>query len=263
LTDRNKATPRRQISILPLKIPRTQLGVPLEDIVFKAFRRYRLTPLTGDVVAVASKVASIVERRTVRLEGIRPSQKAQGIARAWNINPRLTQVILNESDEILGGVPRFLLTVKSGVLTPNAGIDQKNSPRGTITLWPRNSDSTADKLRKAVLNKFKARVGVVIVDSRITPLRMGTVGLAIGISGFSPIADVRRRRDLYGRQVKATRFNLADDIASAAHLAMGEVNERIGVVLVRGMKIQLGEYASRLARLRRQQCLITANLKPL
>ncbi len=264
MTDRNEtAASKRQITIIPLKISRVLPGRALYDIVFRAFRNHHVTPRTGDVIAVASKVASIAERRIVQLDKIQPSTHARRIGRDWNINPRLAQVILNESDEILGGVPNFLLTVKKNILTPNAGIDQKNSPRGTITLWPRNPDSTADQLRKAVQKKFSARVGVIIVDSRITSLRMGTVGLAVGISGFLPIVDERRKRDLYGREVKATRLNIADDVASAAHLAMGEVNERVGVVLVRGMKIHMGKYTSKLARVRRGQCLIAANLKPI
>jgi F420-0:gamma-glutamyl ligase len=108
--------------------------------------------------------------------------------------------------------------------------------------------------------QFRANVGVEIVDSRVTALRMGTTGLAIGISGFSPIRDERGSKDIYGRVVRATRTNVADDIASASHLVMGEKNERVGLVLVRGVQIRLGQFSSELVRLRKRNCLIAARL---
>jgi coenzyme F420-0:L-glutamate ligase/coenzyme F420-1:gamma-L-glutamate ligase len=211
-------------------------------------------------VSVASKIASISEGQIIQLDLIQPSKLADLLSARWSIDRRLAQIIIDESDAILGGVKGFILTIKHGILTPNAGVDQKNSVLGTVTTWPKDPDLTADRLRMSLRKRFRANIGVEIVDSRVAALRMGTIGLAIGISGFSPVHDERGEKDLYGRLVRTTRANIADDIASASHLVMGERNERVGLVLVRGARIRLGQFSSELVRLNRRQCLISANL---
>ena len=250
----------RQLSVIPVKLPKIHLNERLDAVIIHAFEQHGLTPHTGDVVSVASKIASISEGQIIQLDLVQPSKLANLLSVRWSIDRQLAQVILDESDAILGGVKGFVLTIKHGILTPNAGVDQKNSMPGTVTTWPKNPDLTADKLRMSLRKRFRGNIGVEIVDSRITALRMGTSGLAIGISGFSPIRDERGAKDLYGRLVTATRANTADDIASASHLVMGERNERFGLVLVRGARIRLGRFSSRLARVDKRQCLISANM---
>jgi len=250
----------RQLSVIPVKLPKIQPHQRLDSVIIHAFEQHDLTPHTGDVVAVASKIASISEGQTIQLDLVQPSKLADLVSARWSIDRRLAQIIIDESDAILGGVKGFVLTIKHGILTPNAGVDQKNSVLGTVTAWPKNPDLTADKLRLSLRKRYRANIGVEIVDSRVTALRMGTIGLAIGISGFSPIRDERGEKDLYGRSVSTTRANIADDIASASHLVMGERNERVGLVLIRGARIRLGQFSSKLVRLTKQQCLISASL---
>jgi len=127
------------------------------------------------------------------------------------------------------------------VLIPNAGIDHKNVPEGHVVLWPERPPETAEKIRQEILEKMGKRVGVLIVDSRVTPLRMGTVGVAIGIAGFEPIRDFRAKRDLYGNPLLITRHAVADDIASAAHLIMGEASEGVPIVLVKNAPADFNE----------------------
>jgi len=250
----------RQLSVIPVKLPKIQPHQRLDSVIIHAFEQHDLTPHTGDVVAVASKIASISEGQTIQLDLVQPSKLADLVSARWSIERRLAQVIIDESDAILGGVKGFVLTIKHGILTPNAGVDEKNSLLGTVTTWPKNPDLTADRLRMSLRKRFHTNVGVEIVDSRVTALRMGTIGLAIGISGFSPIRDERGEKDLYGRIVRATRTDIADDIASASHLVMGERSERVGLVLVRGARIRLGQFSSELVRLSKRRCLISANL---
>jgi F420-0:gamma-glutamyl ligase len=179
------------------------------------------------------------------------------LAREWKIDPYLTAVVLREADGILGGVPGFLLTMKKGILTPNAGVDLKNSPPGMATLWPLDSDKSAQRLRAGLEHRYTTRVGVEIVDSHVTPLRLGTVGLAIGLSGFLPVLDSRRRLDLFGRPIKVTQTNVADGLAAMAHVLMGEAAERVGAVLIRGAPVTLNSSGrSKLAKLKRDKCLI-------
>jgi coenzyme F420-0:L-glutamate ligase len=179
----------------------------------------------------------------------------------WGLDERLAALVLGEADEILGGVRGFLLTVKSGILTPNAGVDLKNSPPGTAMLWPTNPDRSAKRLRTSLERRYRTRLGVEIVDSHVTALRLGTVGLAIGLSGFNPIRDTRGVDDLYGRLIRVTQANVADDIASATHLLMGESTERVGAVIFRGLPIEtslVGE--GRLVKFTKRKCLIGSSL---
>ena len=169
--------------------------------------------------------------------------------------------MIGESADILGGVNGFLLTIRDGILTANAGVDLKNCPPGHAMLLPRNADTSAAELRKLLEMHYGGHLGVIIVDSRVTPMRLGTVGLAIGISGLNPVRDFRGTSDLYGRKVKVTRTNVADDLASAAHLLMGESEERIGLVIARKTRVSLdGLNGSRRVRLKATSCLIANNL---
>jgi coenzyme F420-0:L-glutamate ligase len=177
------------------------------------------------------------------------------------MDQRLGAIVLEEADRILGGVRGFLLTVKNGILTANAGIDLKNCPPGTAILWPKNADRSAALLRKRLEKRYSARLGVIVVDSRVTAMRLGTVGLAIGVSGLAPVSDHRGTSDIYGRKAKITQTNVADDLASSAHLLMGETNQRIGVVIARGVPVSLRDVdGSRRARLNATRCLIARNI---
>ena len=213
----------------------------------------------GDILCVASKVVSMAERRIIRLKSMQVSNTAQRLATKYSMNRQLAQVVVDEADSIWGGVKGFLLTVKHGILTANAGVDVKNSPAGTAILWPVDPDISASLLRASVMRDRNARIGVAIIDSRITPLRLGTGGIAIGLSGFRGIRDERGKFDLYGRRIMVTQANLADDVASAAHLLMGERDERRGLVVVRNAPVVLTDDFSNVS-LDARKCLIGVSL---
>jgi len=151
------------------------------------------------------------------------------------------EVVLREAEKVYGGIPGALLTLKNNVLIPNAGVDHKNAPRGYAVLWPEKPHESAEKIRNEIFKKTGKYVGVLIIDSRVTPLRMGTTGVAIGMAGFDPIRDCRADKDLYGNPLLITKHALADDLASAAHLIMGEVNELIPAVLARNVPADFSE----------------------
>ena len=249
------------VTLIPVKLPRVEPGQNLESTILQAFKKQKVSLRNGDVVSVASKVVSICKRRIMSLDDVEVSERARRIAKRWAIDGRLAEVVLHEAEAILGGVKGFLLTVKNGNLTANAGVDLKNSPPGTVILWPEDADRSARELQKSLEVAFRLQLCVEIVDSRVTPLRLGTTGLAIGLSGFLPVRDERGKLDLYGRRVRATQTNIADDLAAAAHLLMGEVDERVGVVVIRNAPLILGEeYASRRVKLGAERCLITSNI---
>ncbi|MFQ6065431.1 MAG: coenzyme F420-0:L-glutamate ligase [Candidatus Bathyarchaeia archaeon] len=223
---------------------RTGLIKPKDDlvsIVLAALNKQKLKIEDGDVMAFASKAISTAQNRLIRLDTINPSKEAEKLANKYRLDPTFVEVVMGEAEKIYGGVSGALLTLKNGVLIPNAGVDHKNAPRRYVVLWPENPHRSAEKIRAEIFERTGRNVGVLIVDSRVTPLRMGTTGLAIGIAGFNPIKDWRMGKDLYGNKLLITRHALADDLASAAHLVMGETDELVPAVLVKGVPFSLTE----------------------
>ena len=219
------------------------------DSLAESIRRRGLLLKNKDIVAVSSKVVAISEGRVRELSSVEPSEKARVLAQKYALSPKLAQIVMDESDEILGGVNGFLLTTRNGDAAANAGVDEKNAPPGSVVLWPRNPDSSARKLRQSLYQKYRKRVGVVIVDSRVSPLRIGTVGFAIGCSGIEPLRDLRGSLDLHNRRVRVTRHAIADSIAGAAQLLMGEAGERIPFAIVRDAPVVFGHSGINRAKL--------------
>jgi len=225
----------------------TKLVEPDDDlvnIILDAIHEQKLVIEDKDILAITSKALATVQGRIVRLNSIKPSEKARKLAGKHDLEPTYVEIILREADEIYGGVRKALLTLKNNVLIANAGVDHKNAPEGCVILWPEKPHESAEKIRIKILKRTGKHVGVIIVDSRVTPLRMGTTGVAIGIAGFEPIVDCRGARDLYGNPVLITRHALADDLASAAHLIMREADERVPAVIIRGMPANISEKIS-------------------
>jgi len=237
-------------------------GEDLFRIVYNSLTEEQLQLQHADILAIASKIVSVCEGRIVKLADAPVNRTARLAARKWRVDEKLAAFVVKEADEIVGGVNGFILTVKNGILTPNAGIDMKNSPRGTATLWPINPDRSARELRRKLARRCNTSIGVEIVDSHVTPLRLGTVGLAIGLSGFVPVRDHRGVHDIFGRSIRVTQANVADDLAAAAHLLMGESKEHVGAVLIRGGELAINAAATgELARLNRDRCLIGSSLR--
>ncbi|HID17879.1 TPA: cytidine deaminase, partial [Candidatus Bathyarchaeota archaeon] len=163
-----------------------------------------------------------------------------------------------------GKVYKAFLTLKNNFLIANAGIDSSNAREGEVALWPKNPQETAEKIMKELSKRTGKRVAVVVVDSRTVPLRRGTIGLALGVAGFRPVKDYRKRKDLFGKPLQITLQNLADDLACAAHLLMGEANEGVPIVLARGAPVELDHDANaNVAFIRPEECLYMKVLKTL
>jgi coenzyme F420-0:L-glutamate ligase len=184
---------------------------------------------------------SFAENRLARLNDVKPSKKAKLLAKKYALAPVFAELILREADDIVGGVPKAVLTLNNGVFTVNAGIDNKNAPEGYVVLWPRNSQKSAERIRKEIMLRTGKKIGVLIVDSTVMPSRMGTRGLAIGVAGFEPVKDYRGTPDIFGKDIIMTVHNVADDLASAAHAVMGESTERIPVAIIRDAPVVFEE----------------------
>ncbi len=223
-----------RLNIRPLKSRIVREGDSILELLSEALSRSSMRLRTGDIIAISSKVVAISEGRIRSLVTVRPTLRAKNLARKYSMSPAFAQVVLEEADSVLGGVKGAMLTIKDGDSTANAGVDRKNAPEQSVVLWPSNSDASARAIRDSIQSHRSKKVGVVIVDSRVTPLRLGTIGLAIGCAGFQAVRDLRGTKDLSGRRIEITRQAIADGIAAAAHLVMGEAGERIPFVLVRG-----------------------------
>ncbi|MCP8304830.1 MAG: coenzyme F420-0:L-glutamate ligase [archaeon] len=193
----------------------------------------------GDIIVLSSKFIAMSEGRIVKIPDVVPSPEAEELASKLHLQTNLAELILREAEVVFGGVPGFALSVKYGVLTPNAGIDRSNVQAGWAILYPRTPFKTAEMLRRRILLETGKKVGIIITDSRLLPSRSGTSGIAIGVAGFDPIKDERGRRDLFDNVLRVTRRSLADDISAGAQLLMGEADEGIPIVIVRNTWIKL------------------------
>ena len=235
-------------------------GDLLLDHLKAAMNRQGLEIQEHDIIVLAESAVATAQGRITSLKTIKPSGRALQLSRQYEMDPALAEVVIQESDEIIGGINGFLLSVKSGHLLPNAGVDGSNAPDGYVTLLPEEPGALAHALRKKIFEETGCFVGVLIIDSRTHPMRYGCGGVAIACSGIPSVIDERGRKDLYGRELMVTRRAVADNIASAAELVMGESDESIPAVLVRGLDIEFGEFEG-IELIRPDECLFIGSLK--
>ena len=193
----------------------------------------------GDVVCIAQKIVSKAEGRMVPLAGVRPGPEAVRLARETEKDPRLVQLILDESTAVMRQRPGILIVRhRLGFVCAHAGIDQSNIDHDdgeNALLLPTDPDRSAAEMRARLLELTGKSVGVVITDSHNRPWRLGTIGTVIGASGIGVLDDRRGTTDLFGRELRVTLSNRADAIAAAATLVMGETTEKIPIVIARGV----------------------------
>ncbi|MFQ5998275.1 MAG: coenzyme F420-0:L-glutamate ligase [Candidatus Bathyarchaeia archaeon] len=187
----------------------------------------------NDIIVLASKYVALAQGRFVDLKKVKASKKAIEFSERFDIPKSLSQLILKEAQQILGGASGYVLTVKDGVAVPNAGIDRSNIFPGFAILHPKHPFREARKIKREILRLRQKSVGVIITDSRLMPLRLGTTGVALGVAGIHPVKDERGRRDLFGNKLKVTMRAIADDISAGAQLLIGEANEATPIVIVR------------------------------
>lgn len=190
-----------------------------------------------DILVVSSKFVAMSEGRVVKLDTVRPGAKAKRLASKYRMDERLAQLVIEESDEIVGGISGFALAIRNGMMAPNAGIDKSNVPAGYAILYPKDPFKSARLLRQQFLDKKGVNVGVVIADSRLMPTRRGTTGVAIAAAGFSPTEDERGKADLFGNKLRVTFRAMADSLATMGVAVMGESAESTPAAVVRGFSV--------------------------
>jgi coenzyme F420-0:L-glutamate ligase/coenzyme F420-1:gamma-L-glutamate ligase len=248
-----------QLTIMTLHgIPPVRAGDDLTQLVLAALQENDLPLQDQDILVITQKIVSKAEARSVDLTQIEPSARAKELAAVTGKNPRLIEVVLSQSAEVLRAKQNVLIVAtRGGLVLANAGIDQSNlEPEDhgrRVLLLPDNPDLSARHIKAGLDAHFGVNVGVIISDSVGRAWRLGTVGLAIGAAGVPSLWDRRGEKDLSGRPLEITEVGFADAVAAAAVLAMGEAAEGRPVALVRGLRWTAPQLpASALVRPRRE-----------
>lgn len=229
-------------------IPLIRRDDNLADIVLKSLQDTGLELQDNDILVLAQKIVSKAEGRKVNLATVSPSARAIELAQQTEKDPRVVELMLQESNEVLRTrVGTIIVEHKLGFICANAGIDHSNvagdgdTTEEWVLLLPEDPDHSCALLRNEIESKTGKHIGVVIIDSHGRAWRNGTVGVTIGMSGVPGIIDKRGDKDLFGYTLRITIIGAADELAAAASLVMGQASEGRPVVHVRGFPYPLQE----------------------
>jgi len=247
------------LTLTPLQhIPLIRRDDNLADIVVNALLQNKISLQDDDILVFAQKIISKAEGRTINLATITPSQRAIELGEQTQKDPRLVELILQESNEVLRTrIGAIIVEHKLGFVCANAGIDHSNvnpqktsdvsedigslKPEEWVLLLPQDPDLSSRKMRDEIQSKTGKRVGILIIDSHGRAWRNGTVGVAIGVAGIPALEDLRGKPDLFGYTLQVTQVGVADELAAAASLMMGQAAEGTPIVHVRGFPYPLRE----------------------
>jgi len=227
-------------------LPLIMKGDNIAELIWKAAEKQN-TPLQGgDVIVVTHVAVSKAEGNVVNLDEISPSERAREIAQQTQKEPELVEVVLRETKDIVRIGPNSIITeTKSGIVCANAGVDRSNvEGERNVVLLPKNPSASAERIRQEIKSQTGCDVAVIVSDTHGRPFRMGEINVAIGVAGFKPIRDRRGEKDLFGYVLRIKQTAVADELASAAELVIGQSNEGIPVAIIRGYKYQATENAS-------------------
>lgn len=236
--------PSKPLAVIPVVAPVHERPFDLINVLDDALVASEQTLYEGDVLAISSKYVAISENRIVTIDDIIPTDYALSLAERYNMDARIVELVTREADHIFGGIPMgYLLTWRSGIIAPNAGIDRSNIPSGKAVLLPAEPYVSAANIRAAIKEKYDVSVGVILTDSWLVPGRWGTTGVALASAGFEPIEDERGKQDLFGNPMTVTQRGIADSLSVAAQSVMGERDEASPFAIVRGAEVTMTDRA--------------------
>jgi coenzyme F420-0:L-glutamate ligase/coenzyme F420-1:gamma-L-glutamate ligase len=236
-----------KLVLTPLpNIPLVHTGDDLFEIIINGLKQGKITLQDGDILVLAQKIVSKAEGRWVNLMSIQPSPQAIDLANKIEKDPRLVEIILRESNQVIRTrTGTIIVEHRLGFICANAGIDHSNvAGNGNdheewVLLLPEDPEASAQVIRNKLQMISGTQLGVMIIDSHGRAWREGVVGMAIGLSGLPGIMDMRGKSDLFGYTLKITTIGVADELAAAASLVMGQTNEATPIVHVRGFPYSL------------------------
>ena len=228
----------KKIEIIPIYIKiNINPKVNFLNILLESIKNNNQIIKNGDIIVIAQKIISKNEGRTVSLENIIPSSRSIELGRKTNKDPRLVELILQESRKIVRVFNNTIITeTQHGFICANSGIDQSNvsKSKNLVLLLPSDPDKSANTIRKGIYKKTRKNIAVLITDTFGRPFRMGQTNIAIGIAGIKALKNYKGKRDMFGKILKVTEIAIVDEIAGAAELVMGKT-EGIPIAIVRNL----------------------------
>jgi coenzyme F420-0:L-glutamate ligase/coenzyme F420-1:gamma-L-glutamate ligase len=227
-------------------LPLITKGDDLAKLICNAAEKQNTPIQEKDIIVITHVAISKAEGNVVNLDEVSPSERAKEIALKVGKEPAIVEIILRETKEIVRMGRNSLITENhSGIVCANAGVDKSNvQGERNVVLLPKNPNASAQQIRQEIKTLTGCNVAVIISDTHGRPLRMGEINVAIGVAGIKPIRDRRGEKDLFGYVLKIKQTAVADELASAAELVIGQANEGIPVAIIRGYKYQAAENAS-------------------
>ena len=222
-----------QLTVLPLLADRMSGKFDVFEVFLKTLEKNEIKLEEGDVLVISTKYISNSQGRIVDLKNIQISDEGLDVSKKYQLKPEIAEVVIRESDKIFGGIGGFVITSSDNIMAPNAGIDKSNAKKGKVILYPENPYLVAEQLRRKIFLRMSIHVGVILVDSRLMPARIGTSGVAIACAGIEPVLDMRSKRDLDDNPLKVTFQAVVDNLATIANHKMGEGAESKPFAIVR------------------------------
>jgi coenzyme F420-0:L-glutamate ligase/coenzyme F420-1:gamma-L-glutamate ligase len=235
------------IKIIAVKgLPLIKNGDNIAKLILQALKNQKISLKEKDVIVITHVAVSKAEGNVVNLDEVSPSKKAKEIAKKTEKDPALVEIILRESKEIVRMRHNSIITEhNNGMVCANAGVDRSNiKGERNVVLLPKDADASARKIKQELKTMTGCNLAIIISDTHGRPLRKGEINVAIGVAGIKPIRDRRGERDLFGYVLKIKQTAIADELASAAELVIGQTNEGIPAAIIRGYIYQISENVS-------------------
>ncbi len=251
------------LTVIPILAKKECGEFDLYEAIMDSLKSNKMSLEEGDVLVISSKYVSNSQGRLITLENVVASKQGITLSKKYQIKPKIAEVVLRESDHIFGGITGFVITSSDNIMAPNAGIDKSNARNGTIILYPNNPYQIAEELKRKIFLEKLIHVGIILVDSRLMPARVGTTGVAIACAGIEPVNDMRSKTDLDGNPLKVTFQAVVDNLASIANHKMGEGAESIPIAVVRdsGAKLSDRKISPDEMAISHEQCVYVRGLK--
>ncbi len=237
-------TPKTVSALAVSTIPRINPGDDLVELILKAVNKTGIDLVNGDIIVIASKIVSKADGRLVKAADVKVSKGAREIAEKNGFDPVHVELALQESVEIIRSDSVLITETHSGLICNFSGVDKSNAPEGEYVLLPENPDESAERIHRGLANETGLGLAVVISDTQGRPWRKGSINLAVGCAGINAFKYNKGKRDLHGRVLKRSTICQIDELACLAEPLMGQANDKIPVVIIRGYQFEEGADAA-------------------